>query len=46
VRTEEHDDRTTTVHITLETEGGPQFAGVLRRLESVRGVISVSRVGV
>ena len=43
VRTEEHDDRTTTVHITLETAGGPQFSGLLSRLESVRGVISVFR---
>ena len=27
VRTEEHDDRTTTVHITLETEGGRSSPG-------------------
>jgi len=46
VRTEEHDDRTTTVHITLETEGGAQFANLLSRLESVRGVISVARAEV
>ena len=43
VRTEEHDDRTTTVHVTMETEGGTQFSGLMSRLESVRGVISVSR---
>jgi GTP pyrophosphokinase len=43
VRTEERDDRTTTLHITLETEGGAQFASLLGRLEWVRGVISVSR---
>jgi guanosine-3',5'-bis(diphosphate) 3'-pyrophosphohydrolase len=46
VRTEEHDDRTTTVHITLETEGGAQFANLLSHLESVRGVISVARAEV
>ena len=43
VRTEEHDDRTTTVHLTLETEGGTQFSGLMSRLESIRGVIAVSR---
>ncbi len=43
VRTEERDDRTTTLHITLETEGGTQFATLLGRLEGVRGVISVAR---
>ena len=46
VRTEERDDRTTTLHITLETEGGAQFASLLSRLEGVRGVISVSRAEV
>jgi GTP pyrophosphokinase len=43
VRTEEHDDRTTTLHVMLETEGGSQFSGLLSRLEGIRGVITVSR---
>ncbi|MSQ41926.1 MAG: bifunctional (p)ppGpp synthetase/guanosine-3',5'-bis(diphosphate) 3'-pyrophosphohydrolase [Dehalococcoidia bacterium] len=46
VRTEEHDDRTTTVHITLETDGGPQFARLVGRLEGIRGVISAFRADV
>ena len=45
VRTVEHDDRTTTVELTLETTGGAQFARVLSHLDGVRGVISVHRVG-
>lgn len=44
VRTEERDDRTTTLHITMETDGGTQFSAVMSRLEGVRGVISVVRV--
>ncbi|HRC61822.1 MAG TPA: bifunctional (p)ppGpp synthetase/guanosine-3',5'-bis(diphosphate) 3'-pyrophosphohydrolase, partial [Dehalococcoidia bacterium] len=43
VRTVENDDRTTTVHLTLETQGLPQVSRLMGRLESVRGVISVSR---
>jgi guanosine-3',5'-bis(diphosphate) 3'-pyrophosphohydrolase len=45
VSTREHDDRTTTVSLTLETEGGAQFAQLLTHLDGVRGVISVRRVG-
>jgi len=45
VRTLEHDDRTVTVELTLETEGGAQFAGLLAHLDGVRGVISVRRSG-
>ncbi|MFA7248560.1 MAG: bifunctional (p)ppGpp synthetase/guanosine-3',5'-bis(diphosphate) 3'-pyrophosphohydrolase [Dehalococcoidia bacterium] len=45
VRTVEHDDRTTTVELTLETEGGAQFARLLSHLDGVRGVISVRRSG-
>ena len=45
VSTDEHADGTTTVHLTLETEGGAQFARVLSHLDGVRGVISVRRVG-
>ncbi|MEZ4552381.1 MAG: bifunctional (p)ppGpp synthetase/guanosine-3',5'-bis(diphosphate) 3'-pyrophosphohydrolase [Dehalococcoidia bacterium] len=46
VRTQENDDRTTTVHLTLETQGLPQVSRLMGRLESVRGVISVSRAEV
>ncbi len=45
VRTIEHNDRTVTVELTLETEGGQQFARLLTHLDGVRGVISVSRAG-
>ncbi|MBM4415752.1 MAG: bifunctional (p)ppGpp synthetase/guanosine-3',5'-bis(diphosphate) 3'-pyrophosphohydrolase [Chloroflexi bacterium] len=43
VRTQEHDDRTTTVHLMLETQGRTQVARLMSRLEAVRGIISVSR---
>ena len=43
VRTEERDDRTTEVYLTLETDGGTQFVSLMSRLEAVRGVIAVSR---
>jgi GTP pyrophosphokinase len=46
VSTQEHDDRTTTVHLTLETEGGAQFSSLLSHLDGVRGVISVRRAEV
>jgi GTP diphosphokinase / guanosine-3',5'-bis(diphosphate) 3'-diphosphatase len=45
VRTIEQSDRTTIVQVTVETEGGPQFARLLQHLDSVRGVISVRRTG-
>ena len=45
VRTVEHDDDTTTVELTLETEGGAQFSGLLSHIDGVRGVISVRRSG-
>ncbi|MDA1061686.1 MAG: bifunctional (p)ppGpp synthetase/guanosine-3',5'-bis(diphosphate) 3'-pyrophosphohydrolase [Chloroflexi bacterium] len=43
VRTQEHPDRTTTVHLTLETEGRAHVARLMSRLDGVRGVISVAR---
>ena len=43
VRTQEHDDRTTTLHITLETSSRAQFSTLMNRLEAVRGIISVAR---
>ena len=45
VRTIEQADRTTIVQVTVETEGGSQFARLLTHLDSVRGVISVRRTG-
>lgn len=43
VRTAEDDDRTTTVHLTLETEGRAQVSRLMSRLDNVRGIISVAR---
>lgn len=43
VRTEEQHDRTTTVHIRLEAQGGAEFAQLLQQLDGVRGVVSVRR---
>ena len=43
VRTEERDDRTTIVHLRLETRGGAEFAQLLQQLDGVRGVVSVRR---
>ena len=45
VRTIEREDGTSTVDLTLETEGGAQFANLLAHLDGVRGVISVRRSG-
>jgi len=41
----EHDDRTTTIHLTLETKGLAQLSRLLNRIGGVRGVHSVNRVG-
>ncbi|MGQ9573103.1 MAG: RelA/SpoT family protein [Dehalococcoidia bacterium] len=43
VRTQEHDDGTVSIFITLETTGIDQLTRLLTKLEAVRGVISVSR---
>ncbi len=43
VRTQEHNDRTTTVFLTLETTGISQLSRVLSKLEGVRGTVSVAR---
>lgn len=43
VRTQEHQDRTTTVFLTLETTGISQLSRVLSKLEGVRGTLSVAR---
>jgi len=41
----QHDDHTVTEHLTLETKGLAQLSRLLGRIEGVRGVISVARVG-
>jgi guanosine-3',5'-bis(diphosphate) 3'-pyrophosphohydrolase len=43
VRTQEHDDGTISIFVTLETSGIEQLTRLLGKLESVRGVISVGR---
>ena len=43
VRTQENEDGTMSVFVTLETTGIEQLARLLSRLTSVRGIISVSR---
>jgi len=43
VRTQEHDDGTNSISVTLETSGIEQLTRLLGKLESVRGVISVGR---
>ena len=43
VRAQEHGDGTLSVFVTLEITGIEQLARLLAKLESVRGVISVSR---
>ncbi len=40
-----HDDHTVTMYFTIETRGLPQLSRLLSRIEGVRGVISVSRLG-
>ena len=41
----EHDDRTTTLYLTLETKGLAQLSRLLTRIVGIRGVSSVFRVG-
>jgi GTP pyrophosphokinase len=43
VTTQERDDRTTAIALTLETRGVDQLSRVLTKLEAVRGVLSVAR---
>ncbi|MGD0765359.1 MAG: bifunctional (p)ppGpp synthetase/guanosine-3',5'-bis(diphosphate) 3'-pyrophosphohydrolase [Dehalococcoidia bacterium] len=43
VRTQEHDDRTVSVFLTLQTTGVDQLTRLLSKLEGVRGVFSVDR---
>ncbi len=43
VRTQENADRTVEVFLTLETSGVAQLSRMMTRLESIRGVIAVTR---
>ncbi len=45
VSTSPHSDFTTTTHLTLETKGLAQLSRLLKKIEGVKGVINVSRVG-
>jgi GTP pyrophosphokinase len=41
----EHDDRTTTLFLTLETKGLAHLSRLLARMGGVRGVLNITRVG-
>jgi GTP pyrophosphokinase len=41
----EHDNGTTSLHLILETRGLVQLSQLLAKIETVRGMISVARVG-
>ncbi len=43
VRTQERDDVTTEISLTLETQGVNQLSRLLGRFEMVRGVVSATR---
>jgi len=45
VSSTDHDDHTTSLYFTLETKGLTQLSRLLVKVEEVRGVISVARVG-
>jgi len=40
-----HDDHTVTMHFTMETQGLAQLSRLLKKIESVKGVIRIVRVG-
>ena len=40
-----HDDNTVTMHFTLETQGLAQLSRLLKKVESVKGVIRIVRIG-
>jgi len=43
--TTNHHDHTTSLDLTLETEGLAQLSRLLKKTEAVRGVISITRIG-
>ncbi|MDO8567408.1 MAG: bifunctional (p)ppGpp synthetase/guanosine-3',5'-bis(diphosphate) 3'-pyrophosphohydrolase [Dehalococcoidales bacterium] len=40
-----HDDHSTLMYFTLETKGLAQLSRILKRIESVKGVLSATRIG-
>ena len=40
-----HDDNTVTMHFTIETQGLAQLSRLLKKVESVKGVIRIVRIG-
>ena len=40
-----HDDRAISLYFTLETKGLAQLSRLLVKVERIRGVISVTRIG-
>jgi len=40
-----HQDHTTSLEFTLETEGLAQLSRLLKKIEAVRGVINITRIG-
>jgi GTP pyrophosphokinase len=45
VQMQNHDDHTVTLYFTFETEGLAQLSRLLVKVEGVRGVNSVARIG-
>jgi len=43
--TTNHHDHTTSLDLTLETEGLAQLSRLLKKIDAVRGVISITRIG-
>jgi GTP pyrophosphokinase len=41
----EHNDRTTTIILTVETKGLAHLSRILARIGGVRGVLNMNRVG-
>jgi GTP pyrophosphokinase len=39
------DDHTVTMHFTMETQGLAQLSRLLKKIESVRGVMRIVRIG-
>lgn len=43
--THNHDDHTVTMHFTMETQGLAQLSRLLKKIESVKGVMRIIRIG-
>lgn len=40
-----HDDHTASVFLTVETKGLAQLSRLLKKIETVKGVINIARIG-